>query len=592
MYAKPSPTRSFPALMTRLLILSCAALCSFPYKGTAQELLPAVFQRVTGLSQVSSTGYCMIGALNENGQLHFMSTQATSKNKLLGVKDTEGVRNTLEGSEAKLVWQIKMAEPGICTLTDALGGKGTLRRVDDQKLGLSFSAEADELSLWNIEENGNGTFRLSAPSQPASSRNLAISRISDTAYGFDNYATSNSRELYLFMRQETTTLHDGMTVALGHRDYYRDRDGQPHSTETLLLTDRTIAPDDDLATYTVGLLAEGGFTLYDAERGGYLDYGLTLSANAAEWQTADGYIQTCEPSPRRIGFLPQERWWSVLSPEAYESAEAEAAVLHPVAEPPQREDADNGVCTLSGGWSADALRSITCDRVRCLDLTQIALPQQAKDFENLPSESNIPIFLKESEAQHAPASWRFVVKCGKDENSPTTTLLLSDRQSLYTDRRITFATGTLYYRRRFPAGRKWQTICLPFKADVPENCELLQFGGIDDDGILTFEPAQEIKPQTAYIISLRHDAPAQGKLVDFINTAPCVLTPDVTATPPFEGTFQNQSITSSSERIYMLHPDGSQFIAAGPGSSLPAFRAWIRPESNTNMRAIQWKQIK
>lgn len=561
-----------------------------PYKSHAQELLPATFRRVTNLSQANSTGYYLIGALNENGDLHFMSTRLNNKNKLLGIKDAQGVRNAVEVNDPKIVWQIAVTEPGICTLTDGTGGKGTLRRTADNKLGLNFHAETDELSLWKVEAEGDGTFRLSAPSLPTSSRNLAISRINDKDYGFDNYSTSNSHRLYLYQKQETALLLDGMTVALGSREYYRDKEGTAKPTDSLLLADHTLAQTEDMRTYSVGMQPDGSFTLSAAETECFLDYSLQLSATAARWRATDGYIETCEASPRRIAFLPHTRQWDVISPESHEADDAETAILHPVAESPQRQDTDNGVCILSGGWGASALSHISCEGINCLDLTQIALPQRATDFASLPLESNIPIFVKESETSYAPPSWRFVVACGTGGNSPTMSLLLSDRHSLYTDRPIKFAAGTLHYRRRFTEGHKWQTLCLPFRADVPENCRLLQYGGSDETGTLTFLPAQEIEPQKAYIVCLNSDAPPIGKLVDFSNTDECVLSPEKTATPPFEGTWQNLSVTSSAERIYMLYPGGKQFVLAAPGSSLPAFRAWLRPDAPTGTRTINWRQ--
>lgn len=117
------------------------------------------------------------------------------------------------------------------------------------------------------------------------------------------------------------------------------------------------------------------------------------------------------------------------------------------------------------------------------------------------------------------------------------------------------------YVRYFPVAAQWETICLPFDADVPASCDAFEITGREADDIKHSESASQLHAGVPYLI-IR----ARVGIEKFEKRGGSVKKP---ADGYLRGTFQPLRIS----RGYVL--DANNFVSATGNTLVPAFRAYI-----------------
>lgn len=555
--------KTIPRLVILLLTLA-AALAARAQSGVT---LPATFGQFTAAADITDGGVYVIGGTDEKGDFSILGT-TVYKSKLRG-KTVTPADGTLTIDDEQYLWTIRSTGGGKYRITSVKEGTALCQPKSD---GTDLTLTApDKATEWSIEENGADGFVVRSPE-----RILYASMVNiGSPVTFGCYKSTYNLAIYLYKLtgQEVTppgTAAEptvGKRVALYADGTARATDGTALSTDDLLLADGTLAPDDRLEAWMVSRTADGYYTFQNS-RGLYLDYSLNASSEPVEWQYTNGHLATREASARHLCYDAAARRWTV-------SADASLTDVRfaEVADEPIRILTPEGKATLSGGWSATRLAALDWQGIRCLDLTATSLPRAARSFDAQPPSHNTPIYIKESERRYAPAGWPFLVACGTAGNKLCGSVVLADKEPLYTDRPIAVNNQSVTYTRTGCPTDRYQTACLPFNATV-EKGKALILTGIDGQ-TLTFE-SSNLQMSTG-----------EG----------CLILPDGTGT--FSAKAQQAGVIESNiditkgrflgmtdtvtvgatENVYFLHPTQNVFKRAAEGSTLAPFRAYIQADS-------------
>ncbi len=342
----------------------------------------------------------------------------------------------------------------------------------------------------------------------------------------------------------------------------------------VLLCDGTIAPTENLLTFTAEVLTDSTFQLRTKE-GKYCNYNLQAETTPCAWKIKNGHLCTDETEPRYLCY--NDGTWKQLAAE-----EAEELVEFAfVAAAPKSTINENGVCQLTGGWSANSLSGINLNELRCLDLTSISLPLEGINFQTA-SESNLPIFVNAADIAHVPASWTFVVSCSESKNQLCDAQLnLIDKKPFYTDRTIEVkASQIIYQRSATPSNSpQWQTLSLPFEAELKK--------GILYDCTSMENETLNFNEVTATTTSKGYLAKASGDGVLLLKSKACTI-------PAFSSSdvSQNESVlfpnyqplTITTDNYYLLHPSLQNFVHAKSNSSLAPFRAYLQTDKSKQLK--------
>ena len=168
--------------------------------------------------------------------------------------------------------------------------------------------------------------------------------------------------------------------------------------------------------------------------------------------------------------------------------------------------------------------------------------------------------------------WHFVVLCrGTDCELLDQKLVITDKQPLNTDREIRIAEGQVSYGRTAGDATAWQTLSLPYDAEVATGTAYACTGMSGDS--LSFEQVKALSAHTGYIIK-----PSKDGVIEVLSAKGHI---DVTSA----GTQQNLLkaneydwlvITDGQATCYMLHPTLQNFVPAPSNSRLAPFRAYMR----------------
>lgn len=238
-----------------------------------------------------------------------------------------------------------------------------------------------------------------------------------------------------------------------------------------------------------------------------------------------------------------------------------------------------GVLTLSGDWTAEQLAGISWDGVGALDLTNIRIPADAKPFTNLPDDRNIPIYVSENVRNRVPESWHFVV-CGEHLLTEQT---LVDCQPLVLPYPFHVGDSQMCYAREWKEDGGWETLSLPFDADIPSGFEayrLLEVG----DGELLFVPTETIWRNEPVIVRLRPEAAPSSQLQIFSKDG--IVSTEEPQGQKMHGTLQLFEVHEAAAGVYMLDAAGTGFVRALEGSTLQPFRAYLRLQGSS---ASRWR---
>lgn len=232
----------------------------------------------------------------------------------------------------------------------------------------------------------------------------------------------------------------------------------------------------------------------------------------------------------------------------------------------------DGLLRLSGTWTAEELSALSFSDVGALDMTSIRLPLDARAFAHYPEYANIPIYVSASQGKRVPAEWDFVV-CGGQLLRKTQ---LADAQPLFLPYPISVDDGQMTYERQFCGDGGWETLVLPFDADVPEQVEALRLKEVEGDKA-TFVHTKKIYAGEPVLIRPEKDS---AKSENFgLKSQKNQFSSVENRGGIFCGTLLGQKLTEDSGEIYMLSADGATFSRALAGSSLSPFRAYLRLSS-------------
>lgn len=141
-----------------------------------------------------------------------------------------------------------------------------------------------------------------------------------------------------------------------------------------------------------------------------------------------------------------------------------------------------------------------------------------------------------------------------------------------------FTAGHALYERTVP-GEGWYSLCLPYKATIPQGVSVENFVSLDAAGSKVFFEQGEQEANVPCIFR------TDNSTVTFETDEAAV---DVTTDTPSDGTFTGTYKQMQSGTItgcYALHSDGRGFGTAGESASIEPFRAYLYAENN-NVKAI------
>lgn len=550
-----------------LFCTSCPHLAASDLSGK----LPATFVRVGGLDALTGEGLYVLGAIDLKGRLVLLSTTALKAQKMKGTNLNHGLKDELPVATDSEVWTLKRGKGNEIRLC-AANGKGWLTRTAAGKLGLALRAAESDLCTWQASEAAGGGFLLADPA--ANGRSLSVASVYSATlppHVFDNYSSPDTPVLHVFKLPESysdtagpAVLPDeGAVLALTARHFVRLNGGTAQQADEAMLCNGTLAPLDGLETWTAARPDSRTFTLHDG-RGNYLGYDLQATSRPSTWQVANGHICTTEEVPRFLCFDSAQAQWKVAREE---DAQIPAG-LASVAPAPQLTCDEAGVCRLTGGWRATDLARISLEGVRCIDLTQTALPLRAKAFEQMDAASNVPVFVKEEQTDFVPVSWKFAVSCGKTNRLMHLTEL-TDREPFYTDRDFQIEAGQLFYVRTAAESDSWQTLCLPFPFQAPAGTDVCRLTSTAGDS-LHYETAGETEAGHPCLIRIHGTSSVRlESRAGSVEKTPA-------SGEPLCGTYLPYTVGRTEDKTFLLAPGTNEFRQAAAGSQLPPFRAYLK----------------
>lgn len=547
-------------LLVVTILFAARAQSSISFPVTLQRVAPSVI----------GPGIYAISSLNADGTEYFMTSSlypnSKKGTKLKGeccVVDADE-RVTLDDGNA--LWQVETLGQDKVALYSYAEQKYLARKADG-KLGLTFAQSLSDQVMWTCTVLLNGNVLLSD-----GGRTLALDENDSHVNLFDNY----SNEYLPHMKNGLKLYKLGAAVSQGNMKMPKNghryciasnytlclKNGKEHSNTDALLCDGSIAPFEQLAVWTAHLQGDSTFVLKNDE--GYLDYNLNTNTTQFVWRLRNGYWQTNEAEPRYVSYA--DGAWGVSTWAEIQ----QSALLSEVAEEPGRSVTASGTCLLTGGWTTSGLKNLNFDGIKCLDVTKAILPKDVKAFTQ--QQYNCPVFVGEAQAAAVQNVWHFVVLCrGADCELLDQKLVITDKQPLNTDREIRIAEGQVSYRRTAENSTAWQTLSLPYDAEVITGTAYACTGLSGDS--LSFEQVKALSAHTGYIIK-----PSKDGVIEVLSAKGHI---DVTSA----GTQQNLLkaneydwlvITDGQATCYMLHPTLQNFVPAPSNSRLAPFRAYMR----------------
>lgn len=558
-----------------LLFLLYSALAS----AQINVKVPITLQRVSSLEEIEEGA---VYAVASDTLLLFLSSDPESKNstfrQALTCSNCTGKK--VEITEDKLLWELTRDSNGRCLLLSYKEGL-YLQHTNKSSKKFEFSEKANENCYWTLTQLSNQTFSLTF-------NDYFLAATDSPRNYFSNYKDklySPALRIYKYSPYlakrigEQTLPANGARLCLFGNYLARTKDGTAADASDALLSDGTLAPFDGLEIWTAERKGDNTFTLKNTN--GYLGHDLTTQSTAAVWQILNGHVCTTESSPRYLCYNASTQTWETLSGE---EAETEG-YLNIVADDPTTTTSAQGVCTLHGGWTATALAALSSEGVCALDLTNTALPASPLAFNDEALTQNTPIYIKESERALVPASWTWAVACGESTNELVqSSITLTDRKPLFTDRDISVKSGQITYRRPAEAN-VWQTLSLPFDAKLSSG-EAYSYTSSSGE-TLSFNKASTLSANKGYLVRKT----STGDIS--LSSTSCTLkatSSAATSSQPFRATADTLQVTTPSPTLYFLKADESTFRAAAVGSRLMPFRAYlVSPSTAVKPRMFRFR---
>lgn len=566
-----------------LFLMFVVATCGWPQNDIDAFSVDG-FERVQVNDELEHGATYLIGSVVNEGQMYFLTSDKEGKktNKLKAKQLSKGKQGKLLPT-AECLWRIERDDTDHLRLQTAEEGL-YLKRKSNESTDLLLADAVSADCSWYGKQNADGTFHFYATNEQQ--RHLMVDQNTNGGYSYANYSTYyiKDRSLIIYKkvgdkRGENKQPIQGQVVCLTSPDGMQacSENGGTMSAEDGMLQDGSMARIEGLGVWSVEYTDKSSFALKGIS--GYLSYNMMERDEKCAWTIDNGWLCTAEEEPRYMIFNGME--WTLTKDKPQRDS---AVRLVCVADVPTRRVAENGVCQLEGGWAASQLSDLSFDGVRCLDLTAISIPINAKTFSQQPTASNMMIYVKESERTVAQMVWHWVVACGELGNVLCDERIqLIDKQPLFTDRDVEVKDGQIVYVRTNIPKEQWQTFSLPFNAEVTEGkvYRLME----EKSGVLVFEKVAQMMNDEGYIGM----AESNGQ-VCFSSKAGVIKAHKETSTM-LQGIAEACVVGPTDGAIFMLHPTEQCFKRAAVGSRLSPFRAYlIRKGGNkTNAMKIRMK---
>lgn len=473
-------------------------------------------------------------------------------------------------------WIIKKSAKGNYALLSASEGKYLYAKKPKQT-GLSYS-ESEKFQWQIISENGS--FRLKNAEE--ASRSIGLwSDGEKTVFG--NYANADAADLLIFKKtfsgeknKDIDWPEDGKRVFLGSKGFLLGKDTKAYSLNGFLLHDGTIASDADLLRLQCERGEDSCFVI-KATDGSYLSSDFSLQPQPVWWRVVDGRLSVKDHEDKAVVCRDNR-----FSFEPIAQVDAENVVRLYAAADDATIQTQGNMMTLKGGWSGKRLSALPW-QVSELDLSEISLPLHLETLASRPKEENTIIYVSGSQVTQIPSSWPFVVKKDDGENELVTPALLYDKKPFHCSRSFFVPEGLLQYQRNLYGDGGWETIYLPFQAELPEDIQTAKFVSVND-GQLTFEPANKIFSNTPMII--RGEKTASLALKSSAGVIESNEEDEESGL--FCGSFDTLRVSSMSENIFLMDAKGQTFKYADAGSYLCPFRAYLKLQNSKSVYGINY----
>lgn len=559
-----------------LWIFVCA-LTGLHATGAPSETV--TFKRITQLSEIDDYACYAIVFPDNGGNDVAVSTALFRDTKLKAYESGNVADEEMNMPLETVGWAIKRLDNGHVELHATSTGS-VLRRTTPGDVGLELADKPDAQCEWEIVSMAEGRFNFC---EPHTGRGISRSVVSNTQV-FDNYKYPPKNGFCIY-RHSTRYADqtgraelpaDGRKVTLCNEGYVPTGAGTAAEATEYMLCDGQLAQMPGMQIWTCERTGGNDFTLRNGAD--YLGYDLKPQAARAVWRITDGHICTTENTPRYLCYDAAQHSWQVVA----ENEAKITALTAYVADAPQKNTIE-GICRLSGGWKAKDLAEIPLADVYCLDLTEAILPRTPHRFNHPAATANMPVFVSADMAHCIPASWPFVISCGT-ECKLLKPFTLKDREPFMTDRSFKVDAGLLSYTRSGMQSGKWQTLCLPFAANV-EGFYAAALSAVND-GRLTFTEAVTLEAGRAYIVS--EPDSQNGQRILQIHSTACTVAPNIPQTGTLQGVFMPFTVARTTDGIYMLSPQTDEFRHAAAGSSLAPFRAFLHPAGGASRAVFNW----
>ena len=564
----------------RLLLAVAFLLTSAQVLADAEDdLLPAKFMRINSLTSVSADGYYLIGGIGRGGQANnfYLMSENSHKDKLLGIHMGQGLENVIQTDRGDVIWKFVAVEGGLFEIVSVESNKSIYAendKVDNGNTNMGVSSTV--VSKWNISVNPDGTFRFVNSSATTTNRYIGISEIEKNSAVFGNYTESGADYIGLYVYKlaefgeipgDSSIPADGTVVALEAEGQIFDESLLPHSLESFLLNNGTIAPDDAYMQLRVEEKDDNSFALKFADEE-YLQHDLSKSPQQSAWRVENGYIVSDEETPLFIVYSQTTKTIQTITAAEAKGQHITNVILRNVGAKPSTQ-LTSGVLKLEGAWSAEKLKKLDFSNASSVDMSNISLPVSTLPLDYYPAEENIPIYVAESDAECVHESWSFVIA---GENLLHKTVLY-DCKPLQIPYPFHIEEEQLSYVRQLVGDGGWETLCLPFDAEVPQGflfesletasekeLEFNTTSSITTDVPLIFKPAATYSEAQLVLISKACTVKAEEKAKNLI----------------FFGNYSPLYVESVSENIFLLNGNGDKFTLASEGSRLAPFRAYLK----------------
>ncbi len=564
------------------------------------------FKRITSLADLTSDGTYIIGAkidVTEQGGYvgsDFGGLSASSSNSVLSGLSTSysEAPATQEATDELSSWKISTSGNAEIVLISAQT-EASIYVPSADKSSLSTSKTAS--TTWTVSENADGTFRFKGIASSGSTPRYLGCMYLNKKFSFGHYTEKGASTIDLYVYKaakegiiNSSILKNGENLAIAAGIFAADAQLQTFDASDLQLADGTLAPDTLLGRWSLTDKTDTTFKL-QSPTGSYLGYELKPTDDAVTWTVDKQFLATTEATPRYLMFKNREFCLSETLDDDFE----EIATLLQIAEAPTSRDFSQ-VRVLAGGWSASKLAKLDWTLCNIIDATRISWPTAFTNFENRPSESNALLYVSADAAAIIPSACAPTVVAAPTEEegevgrgyllAPFT---LTDKSPLAIEAEIDINAGDIGYSRAAYSDGNWETLFLPFEADVPADFQACVAKEVTDAAI-TFCQASTIPANTPAII--RYVGARTQSATFEVSSSATTLLPYSKATEAdessssinFVGTLTDITIDgSTSETFFFLDTSGKSFVRALEGSHLAPFRAYVSSATATTTPRYQ-----